>query len=228
MPSSLDTRKPKTTIHQNLVRRYRRHVLPQPFLMHNRNLNLITKNCKQDSEQYQVAKRVQKLRCNGWCENECNNRQTTSWAHNIPITSNATKDWRNFQIPGQWGQRQAANCQIEHTVHKRSEKKDGRMRTAGDWGARRRRNEGRWRNGRHVECKRRWCAGQGPSRRVQMTGGRGSIWRAPGTACRDPGRRRRVRVSTEALLLLVSMVRCVKHEHKLWDPPCGGSPFWPT
>ena len=27
----------------NLVRRYRRHVLPQPFLMHNRNLNRITK-----------------------------------------------------------------------------------------------------------------------------------------------------------------------------------------
>ena len=165
--------------------------------------------------------------------------KTQAGAPNIPITSNATNDWRNFQIPGQWERRQAAKCQIEHTAHKGSEKKDGRMRTAGDCGARSARNEGRWRNGRHVECKRRWCAGQGPSRRVQMTGGRGTIWRAPGTAFRDPGRRRRVWVSTLANFrvsirgkrsgyLPGTLCRCRWFDvsttsTKLWDPPCGGS-----
>ena len=103
----------------NLVRRYRRHVLPQPFLMHNRNLNRITKKpTNRTANRFRSRNEIQKLRCSGWRGNKCNNRQTTSWAPDIPITSDATNDWKNLQIPGQWGRRQAANCQIERTGHK--------------------------------------------------------------------------------------------------------------
>ena len=46
----------------NLVRRYRRHMLPQPFLMHNRNLNRINLQKKLQTGQRTVSGRETKYK----------------------------------------------------------------------------------------------------------------------------------------------------------------------